>query len=56
MPTTYTELPRERVPSREEDELSEARWFSRDKIPADHSGISLTGEMIEYFRKNGPIR
>ena len=40
----------------EEDELSEARWFSRDKIPADHSGISLTGEMIEYFRKNGPIR
>lgn len=40
----------------EEDELSEARWFARDQIPADHSGISLTGEMIEYFRENGPIR
>lgn len=40
----------------QEDELSEARWFRRDEIPTDHSGISLTGEMIEYFRKNGPIR
>ena len=40
----------------QEDELSEARWFSRADIPDDHSGISLTGEMIEYFRKNGPLR
>jgi len=34
----------------QEDELAEARWFARAEIPADHSGISLTGEMIERFR------
>lgn len=34
----------------EEDELSEARWFRREELPGDHSAISLTGEMIEYFR------
>ncbi len=34
----------------QEDELAEARWFARADIPADHSGISLTGEMIERFR------
>lgn len=36
----------------QEDELSEARWFRRADIPADHSAISLTGEMIEYFRNH----
>lgn len=39
----------------EEDELSEGAWFHRDQIPEDHSNISLTGEMIEYFRTNGPF-
>ncbi len=37
----------------ETDELSEGSWFSRDELPDDHSGISLTGEMIEYFRDHG---
>lgn len=37
----------------QEEELSEAAWFSRDEIPRDHSAISLTGEMIEYFRAHG---
>lgn len=37
----------------QESELAEAVWFSRDELPEDHSSISLTGEMIEYFRKNG---
>lgn len=37
----------------QEDELSEAGWFSRDNIPEDHSAISLTGEMIELFRCGG---
>ena len=32
------------------DELSEGGWFRRAELPADHSGISLTGEMIERFR------
>lgn len=35
----------------EEDELAEAGWFDRISLPEDHSGISLTGEMIELFRK-----
>lgn len=34
----------------QEDELSEAQWFSREDLPADHSADSLTGEMIEVFR------
>ena len=34
----------------EEDELAEAGWFDRSELPADHSPISLTGEMIELFR------
>lgn len=37
----------------QEDELSEAVWFSRAELPTDHSAISLTGEMIEYFRRCG---
>ena len=32
------------------DELAEARWFSRQALPTDHSADSLTGEMIEVFR------
>ena len=34
----------------DENELAEAGWFHRDSLPADHSDISLTGEMIELFR------
>lgn len=34
----------------EEDELCEAEWFRRDCIPVNPSRISLTNEMIEYFR------
>ena len=37
----------------QEDELSLAQWFHRSELPEDHSGIRLTGEMIEYFRENG---
>lgn len=40
----------------QEDELSEATWFSRAELPTDHSGISLTGEMIERFRNQTPER
>lgn len=35
------------------DELSEGQWFDRSELPTDHSEISLTGEMIEFFRENG---
>ena len=40
----------------QEDELSLGVWLRRDEIPGDYSTISLTGEMIEYFRRNGAPR
>ena len=40
----------------QEDELSLGAWLRRDEIPEDYSNISLTGEMIEYFRRNGAPR
>ena len=36
--------------SLDEDELSEGKWFHRNEIPPTTSTVSLTGEMIEYFR------
>ncbi|WP_324196331.1 NAD(+) diphosphatase [Bombilactobacillus apium] len=36
----------------ETDELSEARWFERDKIPHDDQPLSLTWTMIEAFRNH----
>jgi len=38
----------------QEDELAEARWFTREELPENHSRLSLTGNMIEFFRENGP--
>lgn len=32
------------------DELSEAVWLSREEIPEQETGISITAEMIEAFR------
>ena len=37
----------------QEDELSEGVWLHRDEIPDRDNGVSLTGEMIEYFRQHG---
>lgn len=36
----------------EREELSTAEWFERENIPYNSSTISLTNEMIEYFRKS----
>ncbi len=36
--------------TREESELAEAVWISREDIPDDYSHISLAGEMISLFR------
>ncbi len=49
----FAELDGEDAITIQEDELSEGQWFHRSEIPYDHSGISLTGEMIEYFRSHG---
>ena len=38
----------------QEDELAEAKWFDRAELPENHSKLSLTGNMIEFFRVNGP--
>lgn len=38
----------------QESELAEAQWFDRAELPQDHSRLSLTGNMIEYFRAYGP--
>lgn len=35
----------------QENELSEAGWYPREEIPEDYSPISLTGEMIDRFRR-----
>ena len=35
----------------QQTELSEAVWYPRAEIPGDYSPISLTGEMIERFRR-----
>jgi NAD+ diphosphatase len=36
----------------EESEITEAAWFSRDKLPNHPTNISIAGEMIELFEKN----
>ncbi|MBE5785843.1 MAG: NAD(+) diphosphatase [Clostridiales bacterium] len=35
----------------DENELSCAEWFTREKIPYNDEGISLTGEMIRMFQE-----
>lgn len=37
------------------DELAEAVWLSKDEIPPQNTGVSITSEMIEAFR-TGTIR
>ena len=37
----------------QEDELSEAQWFTPAELPEDHTRSSLTGEMIERWRALG---
>lgn len=46
----YAELDGTSKITLQEDELADARWYSRGEIPRDYSSISLTGEMIEAFR------
>ena len=36
----------------QEDELSEAGWFSRDEIDLEDDHLSLTREMIMLFKQN----
>ncbi len=43
------------TPVLEEDELKFGKWFLKDEIDIDNDGISLTREMIEYFKNGGKI-
>ena len=47
----YCEVDGETTPCLRDGELKLAQWFDRDKIPDDYSEISLTGEMIDRFRR-----
>ena len=49
----FCDLDGEATPRLLDGELALAQWFDRADLPEDHSDISLTGEMIEFFRKNG---
>lgn len=46
----YCEVEGKTEPVLQDGELAEAQWFHRGALPNDHSGISLTGEMIQRFR------
>lgn len=48
----FAELDGEETITLEEEELSEAVWFRREELPYNPSKISLTNEMIEYFRNH----
>lgn len=48
----FAELDGKKTITLEEEELSEAEWFSREELPYNPSQISLTNEMIEYFRNH----
>lgn len=37
------------------NELSAAGWFTRDEIPVEENNLSLTNEMIMYFKKSGNV-
>ncbi len=48
----YCELDGEDKITLDEEELSVAQWFKRDKIPVEEKRDSLTNEMIMHFKKN----
>lgn len=46
----FADLDGDGQPTLDQQELSEAVWFSRDEIPMDDSTLSLSWDMIEAFR------
>ena len=47
----YAQLDGDDTITLDENELAEGQWFRRDQIPSDFNPISLTGEMIDTFRR-----
>lgn len=48
----FAEVDGEDTVTLQESELSEATWFKRDEIPNINTTLSVTNEMIEFFRNN----
>lgn len=46
----FAELDGDDTITLDQEELAVAEWYQRDRIPPADGRISLTGEMIEYFR------
>ncbi|MBQ6431963.1 MAG: NAD(+) diphosphatase [Oscillospiraceae bacterium] len=51
----YCEVDGETTPTLRDGELKLAQWFARESIPNDYSEISLTGEMIDRFRREKTV-
>lgn len=47
----YADVAGDTLPVLDGRELSEARWFHRDELPAENAPFSLTWELIETFRQ-----
>lgn len=47
----FCEVDGRTTPTLRDGELKLAQWFDRESIPEDYSEISLTGEMIDRFRR-----
>ena len=41
--------------TRDEEELAEAGWFTRDQVPENETKMSLTNEMMDVFKNNEHI-
>ncbi|MDR2918404.1 MAG: NAD(+) diphosphatase [Tannerella sp.] len=50
----FAELDGDNTITLDREELAVAEWYQRDQIPPADGRISLTGEMIEYFRNLPP--
>jgi len=48
----FAELDGKGMITLDREELADGEWFTRENIPPADSRISLTGDMIEYFRNN----
>jgi len=48
----FAELEGNETITMDKEELSVAEWVEKEQIPPGNASLSLTGEMIEYFRNN----
>ncbi len=51
----FAELEGDETITLDREELALAEWFEREEIPVKETNLSLTNEMIMYFKKNGNV-